>query len=60
MQEEKFIPLHLKAKYLKQKQKEIFEEEFRGLVFEAMPMRGELKPQQRMNVQIKFMPKEEV
>ncbi len=45
---------------MEQKQKEMFEEELRGIVFEVMPSRGRLEPKCRMNVQVKFMPKEQV
>jgi len=50
---DKHLPMHLRRKYRK-------ENRSKPNHFEIMPGHGSLSPGQRMNVQIKFMPTEEV
>ena len=52
MQSDKMIPLHLRKKLRTEKPKPKY--------FEVMPPIGSLMPGQRINVQVKFMPTEEV
>ena len=52
--DDKFTPLHLKRK------KKTSPEGNKPRIFEIMPPSGILLPQQRVNIQLKFMPTEEV
>lgn len=52
MQAEKHVPMHLRRKNKMEKSKPRH--------FEIMPPTGTLMPGQRLNVQVKFMPTEEV
>lgn len=50
---DKHVPMHLRKKLRKELKP-------KAAHFEMMPARGSLAPGQRMNVQVKFMPTEEV
>lgn len=52
--DEKFTPMHLKRK------KKVEGEQNKPRIFEIMPPSGILMPGQKANIQIKFMPTEEV
>ena len=52
LQLDKHMPMHLRRKALKERQK--------PRTFEMIPATGSLMPGQRVNVQVKFMPTEEV
>ena len=52
LQADKHVPMHLRRKMRNEKQK--------ARHFEIMPPTGVLMPGQRLNVQVKFMPTEEV
>ncbi len=52
-QVDKHLPMHLRRKMLRQEKNKV-------RTFEMMPAAGSLQPGQRQNVQIKFLPTEEV
>jgi hypothetical protein len=52
--DDKFTPLHLKRK------KKLNSELNKPHIFEIMPPSGSMFPGQKLNIQIKFMPTEEV
>ena len=52
VQVDKHIPMHLRRKARQERQK--------PRTFEMIPATGSLMPGQRVNVQVKFMPTEEV
>ena len=54
LKDDKFTPLHLKRK------KKVTGELSKPHIFEIMPPSGTMLPGQKLNIQIKFMPIEEV